>query len=238
MRPWRSGTVHHDAIQVMAEFAIDLVYPKRCAGCGKRGSWLCQRCDEKLDRFSPPWCARCGLPRSRQPCDCPSLPASLRRARSVGPYAEWLRGAIIQFKYHGEWARADPLGQALAVVAADLMPCDGLVPVPLHASRIRQRGFNQSLLLANCVGEMLSVPVLDILSRVRRTRAQVHLAAAQRAENVRDAFALTSAHPVQGTSLILIDDVITTGATLTSCASALLREGASSVSVATVARDR
>jgi ComF family protein len=145
---------------------------------------------------------------------------------------------VIQFKYHGEWARAEALGRALAAVAADLRPCDGLVPVPLHSSRLRQRGFNQSLMLARHASAVLSVPVLDVLSRARRTRAQVHLAAAERASNVRDAFALATGESVLGKSLILIDDVVTTGATLTACADILLQGEAASVSAATLARDR
>src|SRR5262249_49487887 len=112
--------------RTIAEFAIDLVYPKRCAGCGARGSWLCPRCDAELLRFSPPWCSKCGIPTDRLQCACDSMPANLQRVRSVGPYEGWLRRAVIQFKYHGEWARAELLGQALGVVAADLYPIDGI----------------------------------------------------------------------------------------------------------------
>jgi competence protein ComFC len=220
----------------IAEFAIDLVYPKRCAGCGARGSWLCARCDAEPLRFAPPWCPRCGVPAPQFSCACDTMPENLDRVRSVGPYSGWLRRAIIDFKYHGEWARAKPLGEWLAGVAADL-PGDTLVPVPLHPSRLRQRGFNQSLLLAERAAVPMSAPVLDALARLRRTQAQAQLPAAQRAANVRGAFALKPGTHIEGKSVILVDDVMTTGATLTSCASALLEGGASAVMVATLARE-
>lgn len=157
--------------------------------------------------------------------------------RSVGPYSDWLRRAIIDFKYHGEWARAEPLAELLAEAMEDLLPCDGLIPVPLHPSRLRQRGFNQSLLLAQHAAVHRSAPVLDVLARVRRTQAQAQLPAASRDANVRGAFALKPGPSVAGKTVILVDDVLTTGATLTSCAAALLDAGAAGVKVATLARE-
>jgi ComF family protein len=157
--------------------------------------------------------------------------------RSVGPYDGWLRGAVIQFKYHGEWGRAEHLGRALARLLHDMMDIDALVPVPLHPSRLRQRGFNQSLLLAQHAGHGVGVAVDDLLTRTRYTTPQVSQGAEMRAINVAGAFSLGPHHEVAGRSLVLVDDVITTGSTLSACAETLLKAGARVVAAATVARE-
>lgn len=223
--------------QAVMEFTIDLVYPRRCGGCRRRGTWLCIDCDAALTRFATPWCARCGVPMTYDTCRCASMPAGLDAVRSVGPYAGWLRGAITECKYHGEWARSALLGTLIAGVAAELAPFDALVPVPLHRARLRHRGFNQSRMLADHAANRLSVPVEDLLVRSRRTEAQARLGAQDRVQNVKDAFVVIAGPGIAGRSLILIDDVITTGATLSACADALRHAGASSVSAVTVARE-
>ena len=157
--------------------------------------------------------------------------------RSVGPFEGWIRGAVIQFKYHGEWARTDHLGEPLARVIADLQPFDVLVPVPLHPARLRHRGFNQSLLIAQRAAVHLGVEVQDGLLRTRRTDAQVTLGSDQRFANVFGAFAVRKDTGLSGLSVVLIDDVITTGSTLSACAEALCKDGASSVKAATIARE-
>ena len=157
--------------------------------------------------------------------------------RSVGPFDGWLRGAVVQFKYHGEWARAAHLSEYLAPAVAHLQPVDALVPVPLHPARLRQRGFNQSLLLALRAGDLLGIQVDEALIRTRRTNAQVHLGAEQRLANVAGAFAVQSGFPVAGRSLVLIDDVVTTGSTLSACAEALINAGATFVKAASLARE-
>jgi competence protein ComFC len=220
-----------------AEFAIDLVYPRRCAGCGQRGTWLCDGCNAGLPQFSTPWCDRCGVPMTYSRCKCPSTPENLERMRSVGPFDGWLRGAVIQFKYHGEWARAAHLSEPLAAAVAHLQDVDALIPVPLHPARLRQRGFNQSLLLAQHAGDLLGLGVKDALIRTRRTDAQVHLRAEQRMVNVAGAFAVKPSIPVAGLSIALIDDVVTTGSTLSACAEALISAGATSIQAASLARE-
>jgi competence protein ComFC len=109
--------------------------------------------------------------------------------------------------------------------------------VPLHPTRLRQRGFNQSLLLAQQAGGLLGVEVKEALIRTRRTDAQVNLGAEQRMTNVAGAFAVQPHVPVAGLSVVLIDDVVTTGSTLSSCAEALINAGASSVKAASLARE-
>jgi competence protein ComFC len=220
-----------------AEFAIDLVYPKRCAGCTRRGTWLCDDCSSALLRFSTPWCDRCGVPATYSRCKCASTPANLEQVRSVGPFDGWLRGAVVQFKYHGEWARATHLAEPLATTIAHLQRVDALIPVPLHSTRLRQRGFNQSLLLAQQAGGLLGVEVKQALIRTRPTDAQVNLGAEQRKANVAGAFAVQPNILVAGLSVVLIDDVVTTGSTLSACAAALLDDGAASVKAASLARE-
>lgn len=143
----------------------------------------------------------------------------------------------MQFKYHGEWARAAHFGEPLATVSMDLQPIDLLVPVPLHPSRLRYRGFNQSLLLAQHVGAFLGVDVRDVLKRTRRTDAQVTLGAEQRQANVAGAFAARHDAAIAGLSIVLVDDVITTGATISACSEELRQVGAKSVRAVSIARE-
>ena len=119
----------------------------------------------------------------------------------------------------------------------DLQPIDLLVPVPLHPSRLRYRGFNQSLLLAQYVGALLGVEVRDALERTRRTDAQASLGAEQRQANVAGAFAARPDAAVAGLSIVLVDDVITSGATLSACTGELRQAGAKSVSAVSIARE-
>jgi ComF family protein len=170
-------------------------------------------------------------------CRCHSTPANLEQVRSVGPFDGWLRGAVVQFKYHGEWARTAHLGVLLASSVAHLERVDTLVPVPLHPTRLRQRGFNQSQLLAQFAGDRLGVEVSDALIRTRRTDAQVTLGAEQRKANVAGAFTIKPNIVVAGLSIVLIDDVVTTGSTLSACAKELIGAGAVSVKAVSLARE-
>ena len=212
------------------------MYPKRCAGCGRRGDWVCAGCDAAFIRFAPPWCLVCGVPVSF-PCHCHSLPEGVSSIRSAGSFDGWLRGAITQCKYHGEWGRIEDLATMLAEVASDLRPIDALVPVPLHSSRLRHRGFNQSHLLTIHAAKILNVQVAPVLVRTRRTEAQVRLGAAQRLRNIQGAIQVLPGSLVLGKNLIVVDDVVTTGSTLAACAATLVRAGADTVHALTVARE-
>jgi competence protein ComFC len=236
MDPATSGRIIN-SFRYAAEFAVDLVYPKRCAKCRRRGTWLCADCSATLPQFSPPWCDRCGVPGTYSRCKCTSTPENLEQVRSVGPFDGWLRGAIVEFKYHGEWARAAHLSEPLAAAVAHMPQADALIPVPLHDTRLRQRGFNQSLLLAQHTGALLGIDVKDALVRTRRTDAQVNLGSEQRTINVAGAFAVQPNISVAGLAIVLIDDVITTGSTLSGCAEALINAGATSVKAASLARE-
>lgn len=217
---------------------VDTVYPKRCAGCRERGAWVCAACLERTPRFTDPVCPGCGLPgqTGSGPCRCDALGAGLRAVRSVGPFTGWLRQAVLDFKYHDEWARAGHLGRELAPLVAGMATVETLVPVPLHRARLRQRGYNQSALLAHAVGELGGWRVAEALIRTRPTAQQTTLSAAARASNVEGAFAIAEGQHLTGLHVVLVDDVITTGSTLSACARTLAEHGAASVRAVTLAR--
>lgn len=224
-------------LSAVARVAVETVYPKRCAGCRRRGVWVCAECDAVVARFQRPWCLGCGLPPDRYRCACPELPPNVTALRSVGPYAGWLRDAILLFKYHDEWARVEHLAPALSETLVDFGLFDALVAVPLHPKRLRERGYNQSEILANAIGRQLCRPCLRAVERTRATPQQARLGAAERQANVAGAFVCRQDVSVEGLSVVLVDDVITTGSTLGECASVLRRAGAREVRALTVARE-
>lgn len=199
---------------------LDLLFPPRCAGCGRGGQWFCQQCRAEIMPVPS------GLP----------APGSLAGLWIAGFYVHPLDQAIRALKYRGKRRMAEPLGLLLAETyrreARLRLPPDALLPVPLHRLRLAERGYNQSALLARVVSRELGLPLVeDALSRVRNTPHQVGLAGRQtRRKNVAGAFACRPGHPlVEGRRVVLLDDVCTTGATLAACAEALLAAGACEV---------
>lgn len=218
---------------------LDLVLPPRCGGCRMVGSWLCGRCRSRIRRLEEPLCRRCGaeVESARGDCGCRSRLKSLTRLRSAAAYEGPLEVALQRFKYHG-WRR---LAGPLALLMAERMVIEGLaapwaVAVPLHSSRARQRGFNQSELLAREIRSLLSLSTPPgELVRTRATPPQVGHDRRWRLDNVRDAFEWRGA-ALDARSILLIDDVATTGATLEACAAALRAGGSGSVTGVSVAR--
>ncbi|MBV9121212.1 MAG: ComF family protein [Chloroflexi bacterium] len=148
-----------------------------------------------------------------------------------------VRLAIHRLKYNGQRALAEPLGDYLSSVAEDAgLTADMIVPLPLHPRRLRQRGYNQSELLARRAGQRLGLPVARAAIRNRDTADQIGLSRRQRQDNVRGAFACCDPDAVRGKRLLLIDDVCTTGSSLFACAAPLLRAGAGEVWGLAVAR--
>lgn len=215
----------------------DLLFPPRCAGCGRRGHWVCPDCHGQIVRFAAPMCERCGIPFDVGQCRCAEMPVAIATHRSVAAYDGWVRSAILSFKYGDEFARSRHLGVELATIVPSVGSIDGLVPVPLHPRRQRQRGFNQAALLAEEVSRVLGHPVVPALIRTRSTPQQVGLGAVDRATNVRDAFAAVDGVRIAGRRLALVDDVCTTGATLGACAQMLRLHGARDVVTLTLARE-
>ncbi len=222
-----------------ADGMLDFVYPKRCSGCGARGAWVCPLCFDDLSLYAEPWCDRCGIPENSGSCRCSDLPPGIGSCRSVGPYAGWLRSAIVAFKYDDEPARAEHLGDLLAPALASLSRDIVVSPVPLHPQRERERGYNQSFLVARHAARLLHLPLVPLLKRTRATRRQVGLDASDRHANVAGAFeadaTMISARAI--VHVVLVDDVMTTGSTLGACAATLRQAGVGRVDVVTIARD-
>ena len=203
-----------------------------------RGTWLCEICAPTVPKLDIGICYRCGGPTVSSCRLCPQLDPGIARARAVYPYTGWVANAVKTFKYAEEWDRATDLGARLEPVVREFGTLDGIVPVPLHPRKLRQRGYNQAELLARQISTSLGIPVMPLLKRNRETRAQVELGRDARHANVRDAFVLDPAWvPASGSRLLLLDDVRTTGATVGACARTLLRTGPAAIYVATVALD-
>jgi competence protein ComFC len=210
---------------------IDLFYPQRCVGCEKRASdLLCRTCFEALPEIWRPVCDRCGLPTAFETfvCEeCKGVDFAFEGARAPMRYEGVGKEIVHVLKYRGYFRVVDRLAAPLMVGAlGGDRRFDAVVPVPLHPSRLRRRGFNQAELLARGVAKKMNAPVSDTLQVVRRTRDQVDLSASERWENVTGAFSARGR--VRG-RILLVDDVFTTGATMNSCAEALMRAGAEQV---------
>src|SRR5438105_134796 len=208
---------------------LELILPPRCGGCRKVGSWLCGGCRVRIRRLEEPLCGRRGaeVESARRQCGCERRLRSLTRLRSAVAYEGPVEAAVHRFKYQG-WRRlAGPLAQLMAErLAIEGVAALWAMGVPLHQDRLRQRGFNQAELLAAEVRRRLKLRALPgELVRTRSTPPQVGQDRLRRFENVRDAFAWRGP-ALNGESILLIDDVATTGATLDACASALRGAGA------------
>jgi len=220
---------------------LDLAFPARCPGCGREGKPICETCAPALDaRLEQPAGVPIGLPSD--------IPPPLLQLEWCASFSGVVRKALHELKYGGETRVAAPLGAAIArrwhrVGAGG----DVLVPVPVHAERRRRRGYDQAELIARAAAAELGLRSAPILERARATIAQFDLDRPTRATNVRGAFvlrpppgggAVASHRLLEGRWIVLVDDVVTTGATLSACAEPLLLAGALGVSAVTVARER
>lgn len=201
--------------------AINLLYPRACNHCGRVGRALCAHCRAAVEVYTFTLTER-------------ALDSGLR-VLSIGSHEGLLRDAIHAFKFDGARDLAEVLGAALddALIQAQV-EIDVVVPVPLHERRFRWRGYNQAALLADVAAVNLGVPHELLLSRVRHTGTQVGRDAAARRAAVAGAFAAEQT-AVAGRRVLLIDDVVTTGSTLSACAEALWNAGAAEVIAACVA---
>jgi ComF family protein len=219
---------------------VNLLFPPRCVGCGGVGAWLCGECISQIPRVESPVCPRCGSAVLAEGlCSrCRTSPLQIDAIRSVVLLDGVLRHAVHLLKYEGRTVLAQPLGEVMAAYWLEhRMPADVVVPVALHPDRFRERGYNQSTLLAREMARRVGLAVDEqTLIRRRATAPQVTLDARHRRENVRDAFAC-SGDALVGKHVLLVDDVCTTGATLEACAIAVRDQGgARTVRALTLAR--
>lgn len=238
-------------LKKLIDSAVDLLFPPRCVACNRLGAWLCESCMAQIKVICPPLCGRCGLPLGDTGAGG-SIPVRCGRCRQLPQ--EWeallayafhdgaLREAIHLFKYEDMRCLAPLFGELMASGWRLLSPGgwqpDVLVPIPLHLSRQRQRGYNQAALLARELGSRLGCPVVEgTLVRIKPTAPQVGLGLEERRANVRGVFGCQDGR-LSGKKVLLVDDVCTTGSTLESACLAMKEAGATSVLAYTLARAR
>lgn len=229
--------------------ALSFFFPAICPLCEYPADteWgVCLDCETAMPWFEPPWCARCGRPldaggSSEAVCtDCAASPPVFRRAFSVLPYEPAVQKAVTRLKY----GRDATLAPALAtlfhrIVPAPVLPFeyDWVTAVPLHPKRLRWRGFNQALLLAESLATTYGLPLgRTLIARTIHTRTQASLDRDGRLANLARAFTVPRPKAVRAKHVLLIDDVMTTGMTLQACSAALLDAGAAAVDCLTIAR--
>jgi ComF family protein len=227
---------------------LDLGLPPLCPACRdlvRDSGALCPACWSKLNFITRPYCERLGIPFAYDPgpgilsMEAIANPPAYGRARAAVRFDEVARALVHALKYGDRLDLAPPLGRWMAKAGDELLAgTDAIVPVPLHWRRLWARRFNQSAALANAISAAVNVPVTTALKRVRATPQQVGLSKTERAHNVQGAFRVPPAGKpdIAGRRLVLVDDVLTSGATVDACARALLRAGAREVDVLVFAR--
>ena len=247
VQAWRSRWVA--GLSAFGRRILNLGLPPLCPTCREPVAdpgAVCSQCWSKLSFISRPYCERLGIPFAYDPgpgvlsMEAIADPPSYNRARAAVRYDETARTMVQAFKYGDRLDLAPAMGRWMATAGRELLgEADALVPVPLHWRRLWSRRFNQAATLAQTVSRISGVPVAhDLLKRMRATRQQVGLTQAERARNVQGAFRVPrdARGHVCGKRLLLVDDVLTSGATLDTCARILLRAGAASVDVLVFAR--
>jgi len=230
---------------------LDIAYPGMCLSCEAplEGPWelpLCGTCMVKADFAGDMMCPRCGAGVARDPEEmrmcpkCHDLKLNFKRAMSLAFYEGPMGEVVRALKFRGRRALAKPLGQMLATILRRqdfTQHLDVIVPVPIHWRRRFKRGFNQSELIARHIARVLDLPVdRDSLRRIRHTKPQTHLSRGERLSNLKGAFRIRRPDAIKGRNVLLVDDVMTTGGTMTECAREIRKAGAGQIFVAVAAR--
>lgn len=223
---------------------VEVVLPIHCLGCGRGSKYLCPDCLGSLPKLELPFCDICGDPGMHGVCrSCQELQNSealaIQGIRAPYLMDGLVREAVHSFKYRNFRVAAPALASALAqYLNENPLPGAVLAPVPLHRKKLRERGYNQSNLLARELAKATGIPVeSNLLARTRHSPAQAFSASRQqRRDNIREAFKCR--RDLSGQGIILVDDVCTTGSTLNACAMALKEGGAGSVWGLALARER
>ncbi len=231
-------------LRAVGRAVIDYALPPRCAGCGEiieEVGAFCPPCWSSLDWLGNDGCQRCGLPLVQTEADtcgrCLAEPPKLDRIRAATAYDELPRSIALRLKYGRKVGLARTMARYMAPLRGEWREDALLVPVPLHRWRLWGRGFNQSVLVARELEKIWRLPVTsDALHRVKRTQSLKGLNHRQRRKAVAGAFRATDASKLAGKTIVLIDDVLTSGSTAEACAKALQRAGASRVELICWAR--
>lgn len=219
--------------------SVDWLFPPACGGCGRLGFRWCEDCQQQVSKIAGPVCPRCGEPQADDSVcrSCAETPPAFEALRSYGLFEGKLREAMHRLKYKRDIAMGEALSKHLIeIYNHSKWDIDLIVPVPLGSLRARERGYNQSGLLGRPLAYAVQKPYRpETLQRIRDTRSQVGLSARERRKNVEGVF---RAHreKVSGKVVLIIDDVTTTGSTISACAQALHEAGASAVYGLTLAR--
>ncbi|MFH0828918.1 MAG: ComF family protein [Candidatus Kerfeldbacteria bacterium] len=208
--------IHH-----LRELVLNILFPPSCRGCGTDGVWLCESCllscGPHIDRAEPV--------------------KHVDRLLCLGSYDSRILGQVIkQLKYGGGRVISTILGRALGKLAEEYLTADCIIPVPLHSKRQRSRGFNQAMLISEEAASVLKIPVMPLVIRIKNTVPQVTLHENERARNVAHAFALAHAVDFVPKRGIIIDDVFTTGATISEVAHVLREAGMEHITALTIAK--
>jgi ComF family protein len=237
------------ALRRAGRTALEFALPLLCPSCREplgEGVGLCASCWSRLSLIEPPYCARLGIPFVFDPgagllsMEAIANPPAYDRARAAVRYDDVAASLVHQLKYGDRLDLAPMMGRWMARAGRELLAdANGVVPVPLHWRRLWARRFNQSAALAGAISALCGVPVMHGgLKRVRATPQQVGLSKAERADNVQGVFRVPAEQKAEitGQRIVLVDDVLTSGATVDACARALLRAGAAHVDVLVFAR--
>lgn len=214
---------------------IDFIFPRRCPICHEivktKGKIICDDCKERLPYIKEPFCMKCGKPvlKDEEYCSqCMKTDYPFTEGRSVFVYDDVMRKSIYRFKYNGRSEYAEFFAQEIYRKYADKIKsynADVIIPVPIHKSKLKSRGYNQAYLIAKELSKLTQIPVNNnYLIRVKKTKVQKNLGAKERSANLKNAFKIR-ANKVQYCSAILIDDIYTSGATLSACSRVLLGDG-------------
>lgn len=227
----------------MISSLLNILFPEKCPVCQMPAknhaiAPICSDCWKAVIPYEGPACRRCGKPLVSEIAticgDCIQNEPPFVYSRSFGLYNGVLRKAINLLKYHNIKRLSRPLSDILLSIS--IPEADAVIPVPLHKNRLRQREFNQSALLAGHIGEKTGISViLNCLVKVEDTMPQVGLSSHARRKNIRRAFQVKNIKQIEGKNIVLMDDVVTTGATVRECSRVLKEAGAENIYVITLA---